>query len=54
MAKARVGQVIWRDDGFGYSEKLGRSGEVASGTGGGRIWIGFVVSRENGIGSERR
>ena len=44
--------MIWRDGDFGYSEKLGRSGEVASGTGGGRIQESAY--REDGNGMARR
>jgi len=44
--------VIFRDDGFGYSEQLGLLGEVASGTGGGRIQES--ACREDGNGMARR
>ena len=50
--ESRVEQAIWRDDGFGFSEKLGRLGEFASGPGGGRIWD--LACREDGIGLVRR
>jgi len=34
----RSGEVILRDDGFGFSEKLGRLGQMLSGRDGSRIW----------------